>query len=216
MGMVLCLKTASDEDIALMLATPSLAFRFLMDGATEEERQEMFEGQSPERQAPEPISLWGRVARWLGLGARGGAREKLPPPPRPGFGAGEEEADLDKAWHAIHWLLTGDAKGGEMPQASLLRGGREIGKIEFGYGPARALTSSETSAFQVAIARISTDELRSRYDGKKMDEADVYPNVWERDGLQDGFDDYIEYFFDALKALLAKAVAAKKGLIIWV
>ncbi len=52
----------------------------------------------------------------------------------------EAEADLDKAWHGIHYLLTGTAWKGEPPLCYLVRGGQTIGDVEVGYGPARVST----------------------------------------------------------------------------
>ena len=48
-------------------------------------------------------------------------------------------ADLDKAWHGLHYLFTGTDEGGNSPLDFLAVGGEEIGTIEVGYGPARAL-----------------------------------------------------------------------------
>ncbi len=46
--------------------------------------------------------------------------------------------DLDKAWHGVHYLLTGQADGGELPHSLAVTGGEEFGP-EVGYGPARFL-----------------------------------------------------------------------------
>ena len=51
---------------------------------------------------------------------------------------------LDKSWHGIHFLLTGSAEGVRPPVDFILMGGREIGDLDLGYGPARAFTSAET------------------------------------------------------------------------
>ena len=56
--------------------------------------------------------------------------------------------DLDKAWHGIHYLLTGtDAVEGEFPRATfswqVVRQWRER---YAGYGPARALMSTEDAS----------------------------------------------------------------------
>jgi hypothetical protein len=61
----------------------------------------------------------------------------------------EEErtsTDLDKAWHGIHWLLTGTADSGSEPLCYLLAGGTQIGDIDVGYGPARSFSAEEVAA----------------------------------------------------------------------
>src|SRR5512137_2747770 len=74
----------------------------------------------------------------------------------------EEErtsTDLDKAWHGIHWLLTGSTDGGDEPFCFLMFGGEPVGDVDVGYGPARALTSQQVAAWSSALSGISRDEL---------------------------------------------------------
>jgi hypothetical protein len=59
-----------------------------------------------------------------------------------GFGS-FAELDVDKAWHGIHFLLTGAAWGDNRPECFIVASGREIGDDDVGYGPARGFTSSE-------------------------------------------------------------------------
>lgn len=53
------------------------------------------------------------------------------------------QIDLDKSGHGIHYLLTGSDGEGDPPLNLLVSGGKTIGDIEVGYGPARALTSQQ-------------------------------------------------------------------------
>lgn len=41
--------------------------------------------------------------------------------------AGHQSVDIDKAWHALHFLFTGTAWEGEMPASFLLVGGAPVG-----------------------------------------------------------------------------------------
>jgi hypothetical protein len=43
------------------------------------------------------------------------------------------ELDGDKAWHGIHFLLTGTAGEGTPPLDFIVRGGQEVGDIDVGY-----------------------------------------------------------------------------------
>src|SRR4051812_5134842 len=58
--------------------------------------------------------------------------------------------DVDKAWHGIHFLLTGTEWEGDGPLAFMLQGGREISE-ELGYGPPHGFTSSEVKEIDAAL-----------------------------------------------------------------
>src|SRR5690348_12146296 len=58
-------------------------------------------------------------------------------------GRGRDLVDVDKAWHCLHFLLTGTAWGGEPPLNFVAIGGTEIGEEDVGYGPARGFASQE-------------------------------------------------------------------------
>ncbi|MGE3908388.1 MAG: DUF1877 family protein, partial [Chloroflexota bacterium] len=48
--------------------------------------------------------------------------------------------ELEKNWHALHWLLTGSKWEGEPPLNFIVLGGAGIGDVDVGYGAARAFT----------------------------------------------------------------------------
>jgi hypothetical protein len=99
-----------------------------------------------------------------------------------GEGDYEDRADLDieKAWHGIHFLLTGSDWGGEEPLNFLVSGGVKVGDEDVGYGPARAFTSARVREIDAALARISAQDLRARYDAQKLDREGIYPHIWDR------------------------------------
>lgn len=69
------------------------------------------------------------------------------------------QLDIDKAWHLIHYLLTGEPCEGSEPLCNAVLGGAEIGEEDVGYGPARYLSSTEVNAVATALASISPEEL---------------------------------------------------------
>src|SRR6218665_781943 len=71
---------------------------------------------------------------------------------------------LDKAWHAIHYLLNGNGGCGISLLSDAVIGGTPIGDEEFGYGPPRGLTSGEVRKVSAALAKISIEKLLIRYD----------------------------------------------------
>jgi Domain of unknown function (DUF1877) len=125
-----------------------------------------------------------------------------------------QSAELDKAWHAIHYLLTGSVWEGRGPEAFLLAGGTPIGDIDVGYGPARGLTVAETREVAAALDKISAETLAGRFDGAKLDAAEIYPEIWVRDG-QDGLD-YILEFYQSLRSFVGMAAQKKMGMLLFI
>ena len=87
------------------------------------------------------------------------------------------DIDLDKAWHGIHFVLTGSAWGGEPPLNFLVSGGTEVGEVDVGYGPARAFTSVEVRQIHEALARIPPEEFVRRINLSALADAGIYPDV---------------------------------------
>ena len=64
---------------------------------------------------------------------------------------GFADFDIDKAWHGIHYLLTGTAWEGAAPLNFLVAGGRPVGDVDVGYGPARAFSGAEVVGFRPEV-----------------------------------------------------------------
>lgn len=109
----------------------------------------------------------------------------------------DDEGDADKAWNAIHYLLTGTAEGGTFPAAFILHGGIPLGDEDDGYGPARLFSPDEVALINDTLQKETLESFQSRYDGRAMDKAKVYPQIWARDG-DEGFD-YVWESFERLK-----------------
>jgi hypothetical protein len=93
----------------------------------------------------------------------------------------------------------------------ILSGGSAIGDIDVGYGPARAFSSAEVSEIAAALAAVSAEDLRSRYDARALGDNDVYPVIWDEPDACD----YLLEYFDDLKDFIAKSNAAGMGLVVW-
>ena len=92
--------------------------------------------------------------------------------------------DLDKAWHGIHYLLTGTAEGGIQPQSLAVFGGEEFGP-DVGYGPARFLTVDQVRRVAEHLSALTPEALASRFNAKDMEAKQIYPDViWVRDGQE--------------------------------
>lgn len=133
-----------------------------------------------------------------------------------GAGESEDYVDVEKAWHGLHFLLTGTAWEGEAPLNFIVSGGASIGDEDVGYGPARALRSHEVVALADALGKIPAGALVDRYDGQKMDSLEIYPRGWTQyDPRREDFGYYTGAYEDIV-ALVRKGAASKRGLLIWV
>jgi len=111
------------------------------------------------------------------------------------------ELDIGKAWHAIHFLLTGDLWDTSLPGGRAVLGGTEIGE-DGGYGPKRFLLPEEVSAVDAELADVSREDLTKRFD--QIPGADIYPHGW------DGNSEELEWVlreFDSLRRYYANAKA---------
>jgi len=122
--------------------------------------------------------------------------------------------DLDKAWHAIHFLLTESAWEGEEPLCYLVKSGEEIGDEDVGYCPARALRPNQIADWADALSAISSDDLRKRFDPEAMMKAEIYPEIWDRAPEDDGILGYLLEHYEALRSFIERTKNDNKGMII--
>lgn len=125
--------------------------------------------------------------------------------------------DLDKAWHALHYLLSGSARDGEGPLAFLLKGGTPVGDEDFGYGPARVFQPAEVSAIADALAGVSQRTLLPRFDLKKFERLDLYPGRWSEVNLRSDYD--LGYYFgplEDLKRVTRHGKNEQRGMLVWI
>lgn len=116
---------------------------------------------------------------------------------------------LEKAWHGLHFLLTGSAWEGS-PPLNFLLGGEPIG-ADLGYGPARILRPTQVEQLDAALSALSDDQLWSRFDPDAMVAAEIYPGSWD-EPEEDLREEYLDYFHE-LKRLVREARVGGKGLL---
>ncbi len=131
--------------------------------------------------------------------------------PDGGDGEPPHYLDVDKAWHGIHFLLTGTADGGAAPLCWTVLGGEEIGD-DVGYGPARILQPDQVR--KIAQALLDEESFKARFAPEAMEAAQVYPDIiWVRDG-----NDALEYLVENYRGLVAfyrSAADRGDGAILW-
>ncbi|WP_431946969.1 YfbM family protein [Micromonospora marina] len=120
------------------------------------------------------------------------------------FHSGPDELDLDKAWHGLHYLLTGDAYEIRGDAGPAVLGGDPIGP-DLGMGPARLLMPDAVRAVAAGLDAVDDATLRARFDPAAMSEAGIYPHIWN-DGV-DEFDNYLMPNLTALRDFYRDAAA---------
>ena len=144
------------------------------------------------------------------------AREMLAEPLVQGASAGRRGPllDLHKSWRMLHFLFTGEAWEGELPAATLLAGGREVGE-DLGDGPARVVSIEETAGFARFLKRLDHATLLGRLDARAMKALGIYcAGNADPDAVAELKDD-LAHYFPRLRAFVADASARREGLLIW-
>ncbi len=176
MGMVYCLKRATDAQLTMLLRQPMLVENFLYDEARE--------------QTVIRAGLWDKLASNFGF-----KHHTLP------FSCEREEGDeidIDKSWHVIHYLLTGDAEATDSPLSLLQRAYPSIGDQDIGWGPAFAIDAESMAEFARAVQPIRLSDFRYRFDPVRMSTEEIYlGGSFEADD-DEGFE-YFEHWFGVLK-----------------
>jgi Domain of unknown function (DUF1877) len=131
-----------------------------------------------------------------------------------GSGAdGCERVELHKAWHAIHYVLTGSRLEGDAPLNFLVSEGTPVGEVDVGYGPARVLSSEQVRQLASALILVSPDEVGGRVDLARFDAEGIYPGNWQSNGYNA---DFVVDNYRNMRELVARAAARGLGLILYV
>jgi hypothetical protein len=126
---------------------------------------------------------------------------------------GRDRVVLDKAWHAIHFALTGSRLGGDQPLNFLVDEGTPVGEVDVGYGPARVLTSAQVRQIAGALEPIQPDDVAARVDLKKFDEEVIYPGNWQHNGI--GVDFVVDNYRD-MRALIVRLAKQGQGMVLYI
>lgn len=181
-------KITSDADIAAILATPKRIEKYLYG--------EEFSEDQPKRGL---LKLFTKTTKesdsW-----------------EPEFEG--EEIDVDKAWHGIHFLLCGKPWEGAEPLNFVVCGGKEVGDVDVGYGPARAFNSAQVKNINTALQSLSDEKIKGKCDPAQFKENEIYPEIW--DETDEECFGYILSYLDDLKTFISKASGSDKGLIAYI
>jgi hypothetical protein len=119
---------------------------------------------------------------------------------------------LEKSWHGLHFLMTGDVWAGEPPLNFLTLGGEEVGDIDVGYGPARIFRAPSVTVIHKALENFPDSNVDARLDPATFEAAQIYPPIWS-EPRADLLNEYAG-FLQALKAHIKKAADSHQALLL--
>lgn len=201
MGMYGQMAPLSEATIQRIQADPPLVLQILQDAAAVEKA----------RVKPKGPTFLGRLF---------GDKPRPEPPPTPPLTLAEGEGalvDLDKAWHGVHYLLTGTAWEGEPPLNFVIEGGTELEYDGPWNSAPRIITPAGTREIASALALVSDEELRRRFNPAEMMRLEIYPEIWDREPDQN--DDPLGYVMSAVgdvRSTVNDAVQRGWGLVVTV
>ncbi|TXK77494.1 YfbM family protein [Paenibacillus sp. N3.4] len=120
--------------------------------------------------------------------------------------------DIDKAWHAIHFILNESAWEGQYPLINVILGGTELG-VDLGYGPARYLTNEEVRDVALSLSNLNENEIKKRFNPEKMKELDIYPSIaWDEQGDLE----YVFSYYEEVKKYYIEASGKNSAMLLYI
>jgi hypothetical protein len=146
-----------------------------------------------------------------------GARTSMPTPAdaRLPSVSNIDTLDIDKAWHGLHYLLTGDAWEGDFPQGFLVSCGQEVGDVDVGYGPARAFSAAQVKQIAAFLDGLDRGALRGRFDLDAMAKADIYPDIWMSGESADDLWQYVGGALDEVASFVRNTADRDMALLVY-
>jgi len=128
-------------------------------------------------------------------------------------GADPNLTDIDKSWEGILFLLTGQKlETLDHPMGRVLFSGQSIDdNLDLGYGPGQYLTPEQVKVLNAELSKITAGEITKRFDPKRMTELEIYPDIWDEEGVLD----YLLDYFHQVQAAYAAAAASDEAMIVF-
>lgn len=123
----------------------------------------------------------------------------------------ESLLELEKNWHILHFALCQSSEDGPLPQATLMAGGVELGSIDVGYGPARALTVKDLTIFLQFLNGLTLQTFASEVTSESIEKHEIYFSAedWDTEAKATLWDYIIE-----LRQFIQVAVEKNNGIIV--
>lgn len=123
----------------------------------------------------------------------------------------EQSDDIDKAWHGIHFLLTGQVGDAVGPLGFIMSGGADLSADPDNLPVTRLFDADEVKQSAAALAEVSAGDLHKRFDPVKLNDADIYPDIWDEG---EKALDYLVDNFVRLKGVIAKAAEEGSAMLV--
>jgi hypothetical protein len=120
--------------------------------------------------------------------------------------------DIDKSWHAIHFLLCASPDPGTSEESKAILGGSEVGP-DLGYGPLRVLPPNDVARVADVLEGIDRAALLERFDPARLTAADVYPQMWDEDDPT--LESYIGDNYETVRNLYLQGREAGQAMLLW-
>ena len=126
----------------------------------------------------------------------------------------DQRLDIDKAWHAIHFTLTGAPYGDEGigVLGRLVLGGNKLLEDDDDFS-AMVISADDVQAMVPALAGVSEESFREDFDVPAMLENEIYP-VTEDDDADDFFE-YVWDYFEEIREIFQRAAEEGQAVIFY-
>lgn len=119
------------------------------------------------------------------------------------------QSDLDKAWHGLHFMLTGAVAPDGSARGRAILGGAELGP-DLGYGRARLHEPARVQEIHAALATLRFADLFDAADANSP----LLEQMYGGESLA-GEKDYLQHHFSTLQDFYARAATAGSAVLIY-
>ncbi len=126
----------------------------------------------------------------------------------------QKKLDVDKTWHAIHYLLSNKLAKDDEDILCRVVFSRPVSQEDLGMGPATFLTSDEVKQAAESLSQIQMEQFRQVFDLKEMLREEIYP-VMEND-VEEEFFQYVWDGFQSLRMFFQPAGRGKVCIVLFI
>jgi hypothetical protein len=122
--------------------------------------------------------------------------------------------ELEKSWHAMHFMLTDSVWEGDYPLSFICKGGEDLGE-DLGYGPARLITADDVAILKSKLDKRSANDVRKAFSGSVFNANEIYPHGWDYDDQteKEMAEEYGQ-FFELMKDFVDNAASARHSILV--
>ena len=125
----------------------------------------------------------------------------------------DDEADLDKSWHIVHYLLSGESGRGAAPLGLIGDDLHPLADLDLGLGKPNVISPFEVKAFAEATAAMSDADFLVRFKPEEMPVDELYMGDVIARGDHDDMMEYALENFHVLRKFAAEAAASGEAII---